>query len=70
MPERVLTQDEVAKRVEYAITRCLKVLMDIRQVEGFLYEDIRGSRFITNAGDFLAAELNEWGFEAERSRGL
>lgn len=68
MNDRVLTTDEVAKRVERAVVRCVKVLMDIRQVEGYLYEDVRASRFVTNAGDILAAELAVWGFKPERGQ--
>lgn len=67
MPDKILTCDDVAKSVERAIVRCMRVLMDVRQTEGYLYEDVRGSRFVTNAGDLLAAELAAWGFKADRS---
>lgn len=63
---KILGHDDVAKRTEAAIVRATKILMDIRQQEGDMFEQVKQSRHLTNAGDFLAAELKWWGFDAER----
>lgn len=62
-----LTEHDVAERLDHAAVRTLRILMDVRQTEG-LYEAVRGSRYLTNSLNALAAELVTWEIEPEDLR--
>ena len=55
-----LTADDVAERLDKAAERVLHILMDTRQQEGDLYEQVRGSRYLKGALELLAGELAVW----------
>lgn len=56
-----LTPDDVAERLDHAALRVLRILMDVRQIEG-LCDAVKQSRYLTNTCHDLAAELVVWGF--------
>lgn len=78
MSERILTSEDVAKSLDRAALRVLRILMDVRQQEG-LFEPVKGSRFLRPGTlELLAGELATWGVspmvttwggDAERSSG-
>jgi hypothetical protein len=57
--QRVLTPDDVAKRLDRALMRAWTILLDVRQEPG-LYDAVRRSRHFTNAHEELAKELAIW----------
>lgn len=67
MTEKVLSPDEVAKRLDRALVRAWTILLDVRQIPG-LVDAVKGSRFLTNAGNCLAWELQQWGFQPEEPK--
>lgn len=56
-----LTEHDVADRLDRAAVRTLRILMDVRQQPGDLYEQVRASRYLTNSLSALMAELALWG---------
>ena len=59
--DKLLTADDVARRLDRAVVRVLRIMMDTRQQEGDLYNDVRHSRYLGSL-DALAYELvAEWG---------
>ncbi len=65
----ILTPDQVAARLDTALTRAWRIAWDVRQTDG-LYEQVRGSRFVTNAAPGLMAELLHWGFKPHSPRSV
>jgi hypothetical protein len=60
-----LTEHDVAERIDRAALRLARILTDIRQQGGM--EAVQRSRYLTNAVNILAAELEIWGIEPQRS---
>lgn len=64
-----LTEHDVAERLSHAAERTLRILMDVRQTEGDLYEDVKHSRYLLGGLlEALAAELQTWGIEPQVPR--
>lgn len=57
-----LTEHDVAARLDKAALRVLQILMEIRQLD--MMDQVKASRYTTNAMDLLANELATWGFHA------
>lgn len=55
-----LTADDVAERLSHAMLRCWKILMDVRQAEGTLFEDVKHSRYFNVMPYQLIEELELW----------
>lgn len=57
-----LTADDVAERLDKALVRVLRIMLDVRQTEGNLLADVRKSRYLTNSINAVAYELqtDEW----------
>lgn len=62
-PSEPLTADDVAERLDRAAVRVLRILLDVRQADGDLCVEVKGSRYLTNSLAWLAAELAAWGVE-------
>jgi hypothetical protein len=58
-----LTEHDVADRIDRAALRLARILADIRQQGGM--EAVQHSRYLTNAANILAAELQAWGIEPQ-----
>ncbi len=64
-----LTEHDVAERLSRAADRLLRILMDVRQAEGDLFEDVKRSRYLPGGLlEGLAAELQAWGVEPRTLR--
>jgi hypothetical protein len=62
-----LTEHDVAERLDKAALRTVRIMTDIRQ-HGFV-EPVKKSRYLTNALNILAAELQMWGVEPQAGWG-
>ncbi len=60
--DQPLTEHDIAARLDRAAMRVLRILMDARQIDG-LMDAIKGSRYLTNTLNGLAAELQAWDVE-------
>jgi hypothetical protein len=58
-----LTEHDVADRIDRAALRLARILADIRQQGGM--PAVQRSRYLTNAVNILAAELEAWGIEPQ-----
>lgn len=56
-----LTEHDVADRIDKAGLRLLRILIEIREME--MVEEVKTSRYFTNALPALAAEMQTWGIE-------
>jgi hypothetical protein len=54
-----LTADDVADRLNRAMVRTMRILMEVRQTEG-LFDEVKRSRYLTLMPADLAAELALW----------
>lgn len=61
--DQPLTADDVAERLDKAMLRVVRIMYDTRQMPGDLMEQVKASRYRTNIGNMLAAELATWGIE-------
>ncbi len=61
--DQPLTEHDVAERLDKAALRTLRILMEARQIPG-LQDAVKGSRYLGNTTNALAAELEAWGFAA------
>lgn len=61
-----LTEHDVAARIDHAALRLWKLLLEFRQLG--MTEQIRGSRYSTNALEGLADEMQTWGIEPRAPR--
>jgi hypothetical protein len=59
-----LTEHDVAERLDRAVIRTVRILMDARQVG--MMDQVKHSRYLTNSLGILAAELRAWGVEPEQ----
>jgi hypothetical protein len=55
-----LTEHDVAERIDRAAMRLLRMLGDVREADGDLFDDVRRSRYHSNALDLLAEEIALW----------
>ena len=64
-----LTEHDIAERLEKAMLRVWRIMLDARQVEGqvgtydSLMEADKGSRYLTNVPEALMWEMQRWGIE-------
>lgn len=64
-----LTEHDVAERLTHSAERTLRILMDVRQTEGDLFEDVKHSRYLLGGLlEALAAELQTWGVHPQVPR--
>lgn len=66
--DKTLTPDDVAKKLETAALRVWRIMLDLRQAEGDLYEQVRDNRYLTTGVlQGLLAELLAWEINPTRS---
>jgi hypothetical protein len=56
-----LTEHDVAERLDRAVMRVVRIMMDVRQLGPDMVDLVKRSRYTTNALLLLADELAEWG---------
>lgn len=55
-----LTEHDVAERLDKAILRTLRIMMDARQISPEFFSAVKGSRYHTNLLDMLIEEALLW----------